>query len=175
MPAMKDIKGYEGLYTLSEDGEVWSLTNHKFRKLAVNMQNGYLQLALCKYGVTKNFYVHRLVALAYLGDPPIDKPLALHKDGNKLNCHFSNIYWGDKSENGYDTVKHGAHWAVNKTHCKRGHLLEEPNLVFSAVKKGFRNCRTCAAARTYASRNPEHTLEYWATNKFYPIYKPTND
>lgn len=173
MPAMKDIEGYEGQYAITEDGRVWSLKRKIFRKPSLNPDTGYLQLPLCKNGIYQTVKIHRLVALTYLGEPPIDKPLALHKDGNKLNCDVSNLYWGDKSENGYDCVEHGNSWQKNKTHCPLGHILQEPNLVLGRIKKGFRSCRSCAAGHSYAVKHPEHSYEYWANYRYYPIYKPS--
>jgi hypothetical protein len=65
---------------------------------------------------------HRAVALAFHGDPPEGRMLALHKDDVKLHNHYSNLYWGTPKNNQDDAVrngkvKHGAnHPLANLTH-----------------------------------------------------------
>lgn len=51
--------------------------------------------------------VARLVALAWIGDPPINKPWALHKNSDASNDHYTNLYWGDKIDNAKDRVDIG--------------------------------------------------------------------
>lgn len=43
---------------------------------------------------------------------------------------------------------------LNKTHCSRGHQLDEPNLVRAEVKRGHRSCLACSRARAYVRGNP---------------------
>ena len=46
-----------------------------------------------------------------------------------------------------------------KTHCKRGHLLQDPNLTPLSKKKGHRVCRTCANGLAYMNRHPDSGLD----------------
>lgn len=154
------------MYSITTTGEVYSHYRNKFLSKSVNRDGYYFVNLRLDPKNRLNRKVHRLVALTYLGEPPIDKPLALHKDGNKLNCDVSNLYWGNKSDNQLDTIKHGNHWAVNKTHCPRGHLLEAPNLVKSS--KG-RTCLACHRAWSYNRKYPEHSIQWYADNKYYPL------
>ena len=50
---------------------------------------------------------HVLVCLAWHGLPPIDKPFALHRDGDAANFTQGNLYWGDHKDNALDADKHG--------------------------------------------------------------------
>jgi hypothetical protein len=50
--------------------------------------------------------VHRLVALAFIGLPPRDKPLACHKNGRPWENVATNLYWGDHIENAADARNH---------------------------------------------------------------------
>lgn len=72
----KDIKGYEGYYQVSNLGGVKSLTKIVKRGTnqltvyerilkPINNGNNYVRICLCKDGL-KKFYVHRLVASAFL-------------------------------------------------------------------------------------------------------------
>ena len=66
MKELRDIPGFEGKYAVTEDGQVWSYQSKKFMKIA-NGNNGYKQVCLTlDKNRSKNFYIHRLVALAYL-------------------------------------------------------------------------------------------------------------
>lgn len=87
---MKDIKNYEGVYAITEDGKVWSYSRRKFLTQANSA--GYCQVSLCRYGEKRNYFVHRLVADAYLSNP---KGLVYvrHKDGNKQNNSVKNLEW----------------------------------------------------------------------------------
>jgi len=56
----------------------------------------------------KNFYAHRLVAEAFLGEQPSGTEVA-HNDGDKLNCHYSNLRYATPRENNMDKIAHGTH------------------------------------------------------------------
>lgn len=72
----RDVVGYEGHYEVSSFGRVKSLKNyHGFKpgrilKQKINPKNGYLQIALSRNSKLKTFYVHDLVALAFIGPRP---------------------------------------------------------------------------------------------------------
>ena len=59
---MKDIKGYEGLYAITEDGQIWSYRSNRFIKSFLR-ENGYLQAILVKDGIKKAHKIHRIVAI----------------------------------------------------------------------------------------------------------------
>lgn len=54
----------------------------------------------------KVFYVHRLVALAFLGPPKPGQEVA-HNDGSRTNCAASNLRWATRAENHADKRQHG--------------------------------------------------------------------
>ena len=92
----KDIEGYEGLYQVSNKGRVKSLNYHNTKKEKILktfiVGNGYLQVNLYKNKTIKSFYVHRLVAKAYL---PNQQNLSCvnHIDENKQNNSVENLEW----------------------------------------------------------------------------------
>lgn len=92
------VKGYEGLYEVSDLGRVKSLEKTKGKnkmtcpeKIKNPRDNtyGYLFLTLSKNSDKKNIYVHRLVADAFIGD--ITGKEINHKDGDKHNNTPSNL------------------------------------------------------------------------------------
>lgn len=93
---MKDIKNYEGLYGITEDGKVWSYRNNKF--LSAGIKGGYEFVVLSNNGYRKNYYVHRLVAEAYI-DNPNNLSTVNHKDENRTNNCVDNLEWLSRLDN----------------------------------------------------------------------------
>ena len=94
---MKDIRNYEGIYAITEDGKVWSYKNKKFLKPYIN-NCGYLAVLLSKSCKHTCFSVHKLVAETFI--PNLDNKLQVnHKDENKLNNSVDNLEWVTAKEN----------------------------------------------------------------------------
>lgn len=93
---MKDVKNYEGIYAVTEDGKVWSYKSKKFLKPSVS--RCYLKVVLCKDGDRKNFNIHRLVAEAYVPNPD-NLPCVNHKDECKTNNNAQNLAWCTVADN----------------------------------------------------------------------------
>lgn len=92
---MKDVVGYEGLYTVSIDGVV---TKKGGKVVKPFDHKGYLRVNLRKDGEVKKFRVHRLVAEAYIPNPDV-LPQVDHIDENKSNNHASNLRWCANKDN----------------------------------------------------------------------------
>lgn len=69
-----------------------------------------------------------------------------HDNGNHLDNWVNNLYWGTKSDNALDSVRHGTHRNARLTHCNREHLLALPNLRRGELAKGNRACLACGRA-----------------------------
>lgn len=92
----KIIKGFEGLYWVSDHGEVRNkkgLKNQRFDKVG-----GHKIVTLCKNGIKSNHKVHRLVAIAFLRNPK-NLPMVNHEDGVKTHNHVRNLKWCNQSYN----------------------------------------------------------------------------
>lgn len=108
MEVWKDIAGYEGLYQISNFGNVksfymWNINKYikrkqpKILKLTEN-EHGYYRVSLIKNKKRKHKRVHRLVAEAFI--PNIEnKPQVNHIDGNKQNNCVDNLEWATRDEN----------------------------------------------------------------------------
>lgn len=104
----RDIIGYEGLYQVSNFGNVKSLgngickTKEKIMKARKNKW-GYLYLNLSKGGKKKTYTIHRLVAHAFLPNP-YNLPQVNHKDEDKTNNRVDNLeFCSAKSNCNYGT------------------------------------------------------------------------
>lgn len=97
----KEIDGY-GNYQVSNLGNIRNSKTGRNLKPQVSTW-GYSKINLSRDGKHYTFTVHRLVAKAFLGEPPIEgngqSYEVNHKDGNKLNSALSNLEYVTKSEN----------------------------------------------------------------------------
>lgn len=112
----KSIKGYEGLYEVSNMGrvrsvphEVQSYGGRYFKTRSVirkpHIVAGYNQVDLCKDGKKHEYKVHRLVAEAFI---PHSSQLQVvnHKDENKINNNADNLEWCNAKYNtNYGTAR----------------------------------------------------------------------
>lgn len=97
MRVWKPVKNYEGLYEVSNLGEVRSLDRTdsigrkiKGRLLKPAQCKGYQVVGLHKKGKMKQVYIHRLVAEAFIGEPPKGYEVN-HIDENKANNCVDNL------------------------------------------------------------------------------------
>lgn len=109
MEEWKDIEGYEGLYQVSNYGRIKSLGNEATRKEKILKPNlsgaGYYQVGLCNNGIRKLFYVHRLVAEAFIPNPNNLKEIN-HKSEDKTLNTVENLEWCDRLYNmNYGDIK----------------------------------------------------------------------
>ena len=82
----KPIVGYEGIYEVSDNGEIKSLIKNRLLKPSIH-KKGYLFVTLTKERVHKRYYVHRLVATAFLDNNDCHKEVN-HIDGNKKKQQY---------------------------------------------------------------------------------------
>ena len=89
---LRDIPGFEGRYAASKDGKIWSHKHKRFMK-PCGEEGNYQLVMLCKGdGKDKTYYIHRLVAMAWLPNPD-NLPQVNHKDERKDNNCLDNLEW----------------------------------------------------------------------------------
>lgn len=99
------IPGLEG-YAATTNGRIFSLNPRRRNPAEIHgtvYGRGYRNVTI----EGKSFYVHRLVALTFLGPPPKDKPYACHNDGNGGNNRIENLRWDSQRGNLSDCESHG--------------------------------------------------------------------
>jgi hypothetical protein len=112
-----DVVGYEGIYQVSDLGNVRSVARYttnritgvrywrkaKPRKTELG-RNGYVRVIFRREGTTKNKSVHRLVAEAFIGTDDRD---VCHNNGQRHDNRLTNLRYGTHLENMADRTKHG--------------------------------------------------------------------
>jgi hypothetical protein len=106
MEIWRDIEGYEGIYQVSNLGNVKSLErlsmqNHLLKEKILKprkITDGYLSVSLCKNNKVKQFSIHRLVATAFISNSS-NKPYINHIDCDPSNNNVDNLEWVTQKEN----------------------------------------------------------------------------
>lgn len=152
----RPVVGFEGIYRVSNTGIVQRIAPGKSTSPGRTLKGaigdrGYLLYTLCRDGSRKTSKGHRIVALAFLGEPPVGKNMVCHYDGDPSNNHVSNLRWGNHQLNHADSERHGTAAKVKgsrQSHCKRGHEMTPEN---SYEWRSKRRCRKCRVAWKLAS------------------------
>lgn len=144
----RDIKGYEGLYQVSNMGRVQRLDKYivdvsqggirtrmfkgHIMNLTIHNVSGYVSMYLSKNGKKKRYLVHRLVAEAFIPNPD-NLPEINHKDENKVNNCVENLEWC--------TPKYNANYGERNYKAGLSKIKCEPHLVvdvYSAFVSGLK-------------------------------------
>lgn len=149
----QDIENFEGLYKVSNYGRVKSLekqlrckiknNNKRTQKAKIKKirydKDGYCKVTLFKDGLRngKSFFVHRLVAKAFIPNPE-NKPVVNHKDGKKNNNKKYNLEWNTVKENTIHAIKNG---------------LMNPKMPIENFRKGKENLKARAVCMIDKNKN----------------------
>lgn len=143
----KDIEGYES-YQVSNLGRIRRMPKGKIR-VQKAARNGYLTVNLCKNNKVRWFYVHRLVASAFIANHD-NLPIVNHKDENKHNNFADNLEWVTQREN----CLHGT-GRTRQIESRRRNDPEGNSWKDAAKKYAIRCCRynktDNSIVKTYAS------------------------
>ena len=158
MEEWKNIIGYEGLYEVSNIGNVRNVRRNTLLKLSKNQ--GYIQVHLYKNGIRTGLKVHRLVAEAFI--PNADNlPQVNHKDEDKTNNSVDNLEWCDHKYN--VNYGHRTENAIN-TRVKNGYA--DPDFIgFGLNEKDYMK----EYNRIYRENNIEKLSEY--NKRYYQEHK----
>lgn len=133
----KPVKGYEGLYEVSNLGNVKALKrtvnkgkchrtwDEHILKTAID-GCGYFRTNLARNGTNKTFKVHRLVVEAFIPNPE-NKPTVNHINGDKTDNRVENLEWATQNEQ----MKHACD--MNLKRCDGEHNSAH-KLTFEEVK-----------------------------------------
>ena len=149
----KPVVGYEGYYEVDQFGRVFSVdrvisvedNGRKYEKPLVGKQmkqcmhdKGYKVVSLTKDGKTKNIFVHRLVAEAFIENPD-NLPMVNHKDEDKTNNFAENLEWCTAS---YNRTYGKAVENQAKTLRGKKHTEEHKRKISESMKRHYGERRT---------------------------------
>lgn len=157
------VKGYEGSYEVSDQGDVRSIartvnrSNGSPQKIQSRIRRtctrktGHLTVSLSLNGKIVSRDVHRLVMEAFVGPCPAGQEVR-HLNGNAADNRLDNLAYGTRQQNVRDMMRHGTAHGQAKTHCPRGHAYAGGNLGWNRGGKGYvgRICRACRSGYGYA-------------------------
>ena len=95
----RDVEGYEGIYQVHREGYIRNMRGKILKTYVIN--TGYQAVKLYdERGRKRAHLVHRVVALAWVRNRKPDVyDIVNHRDGNKLNCRWTNLQWCNNSMN----------------------------------------------------------------------------
>ena len=136
----KPVPGYEGLYEVSDQGNVRSLNYRKTGKTFVMSpgvdKKGYKRVSLVKDKKHTTFQVHRLVASAFIPNPG-NLPQVNHKDKNTGNNCVDNLEW---CTNSYNIAHAQGRLGVFDKYVKENNILGKVKYA-DGIEKGWYLCR----------------------------------
>ncbi len=120
MEIWKDIEGFEGLYKVSNNGDVMRLQTVidapymkdsgyrtiRSRILKPQRRNNYACVRLSKDNKITQLNIHRIVAGSFIENPN-QYPFVMHIDNDKWNNKVDNLMWGTAEHNSKHAVATG--------------------------------------------------------------------
>lgn len=129
----KPVKGYENKYEVSNLGNIKGLISKKQLSLSrINKGRGskfgYIRVSLCG----RNYYLHKIVAEAFLENPEYKKYVD-HIDGNSLNNNVENLKWVTAYENNKNPITKKRRFEYNEKKKQQTIIRKQQLKIFNSL------------------------------------------
>ena len=164
----EDIVGFEGLYQISNQGRIKSLSrfNSKTERILSHYYNvGYYHVRLYKLGVGKSYRLHRLIATHFISNLD-NKPIVHHKNGNKLDNRISNLEWTTHKKN----LQHAWEVGLNKGNEKPVNQIKD-GIIVATFKSASEASRLTKINRGSISNCCKKRIGFKTAGGYYWKYK----
>lgn len=149
-------------YEISNLGRLRNKKTKHFRTFG-NNGKGYMTVQINIDKVTKSFYIHRLVANAFIEKNNLLQSEVNHKDGNKKNNCVSNLEWCSSSENKIHAIKLGLRPITEK--ARQNARFQLKNLSKEQLAKGRSKIN-----QTIKNKSRIGLVRWESRNQFAPLY-----
>lgn len=125
-------------YKIYRDGRIF---NKHGKKLSPHSNKIYKQVDLYYGGHSKRYSVHRLVASFFVPNP-YNKKQVNHKDGNKMNNHYTNLEWATNRENTIHAYKNNLNDRSGNVHKRPVYQMDmDGNIInrFESISEASRH------------------------------------
>lgn len=171
----KSVVDYEGLYEVSNQGNVRSLHKETKELSIANSKRGYRVVSLYKDGNATMKNVHRLVAQAFISNPE-NKPCINHKDFNRLNNYVENLEWCTYAENNLHSIEEGKKGKTVIQLTKDGEFVQQFDSIIRAESHtGITSQnigKVCKGERKFAGN---YSWEYDVDKDVFPQFVPQDE
>jgi hypothetical protein len=152
---MKDVVGYEGLYAIDEEGNVFSLRTHKKMKAYKLKNRGYMLIGLSKNKKNKKHLVHRLMAETYL--PEFSPELQVdHIDRDRTNNSIDNLRMVTAEQNAYNRGNVKGYYWQKKASKWMAYIDADKKRTYL----GLHTCPLLARVAYLSAKRSLHTFTY---------------
>lgn len=136
---------------------------------------GYLTVSITVDGKVECHNLHRLVCIAFKGEPPTPEHQACHRNGDRMLNRPGNLRWGTPAQNAADKISHGTHQVGGKhprasITSERAAALRAEYAVHVSERPGLRRPVAPGWMRDAAVRAglPYHSLRKILKGRGYP-------
>ena len=170
---VKDIKGYEGLYTINDSGideeTVFSIRSGKYLHPVI-IGKGYKRVVLKVNGTKKNFPLHRLIAEHFIlnphNKPQVDHIIPISNGGTN---NVSNLRWVTTTENNHNPMSEINRSSGLRNNCssnkvcqysKEGCLIKVWSSVGECARNGYNKGHVAACCRGEKKSHKSYIWKY---------------
>lgn len=172
----KDIPSYEGLYQVSNLGEIKALLKirktgkkgatirtypEKILKPSNFSKSKYFTVTLCKNGKRKYFTLHKLIALTFLNKKDTDQCVN-HIDCNRFNNAVSNLEWctfSDNSKQSFFMKRQNNYFEKGSLNISSKKVLNiSDNIIYDSIKEAYKNYKCNFHIKTFTKKLKNQTL-----------------